>query len=212
MKETNEKNVVKISLSTFFLILAIIAIVVMGVYMYKEKISHNKEIESLETNLDAKESKIDELQGKIDSISNTINSEKTPNSKNDTNNSEELKETTNNTTTSNNKEEQNKNVKYEFQSADRAAAQGYPKILKIYELNEEELEFEYNSAKNFATETIDREVNGIAKANAEQLYEFEETIDNHQYKLVFELNESKDTVKVYEYDNGNVISYKNLFR
>ena len=181
----------------------------MALYIFTEKIGHNNEITGLETKLDAKQSEIDELQGKIDSISNTINSGKTSNSEN---NLEKTQNTTNVSTSNNVEKEQNKNVKYEFQSADRAAAQGYPKILKIYELNEEELEFEYNSAKNFATETIDREVNGIAKANAEQLYEFEETIDNHQYKLVFELNESKDTVKVYEYDNGNVISYMNLFR
>ena len=52
----------------------------------------------------------------------------------------------------------------------------------------------------------------MARANAEQLYEFDETIDNHQYKLVFEFNESKDTVTVYEYDNGHEMGYINLFR
>ena len=199
MKETNEKNVVKISLSTFFLILAIIAIIIMAFYIYTEKTSYNKEIANLETNLDAKQSEIDELQEKIDLISNTINSGKTIND-------------TNVPTSENVEKEKNKIVKYEFQSGDRAAAQGYPKILKIYELNENELDFEYNSARNFDTSTIDREVKGMARANAEQLYEFDETIDNHQYKLVFEFNESKDTVTVYEYDNGHEMGYINLFR
>ena len=213
MNETNEKNVVKISLSTFFLILATIAIVVMAVYIFIEKTSHNNEIEGLETKISAKQNEIDGLQGKIDSISNTINSGKTANSENDTNNSEELKDTTNNIATSNNKEEkQNKTVIYEFQSADRAAAQGYPRILKVFELTENELEFEYNSGHNFDTSTIDRKIIGTARANAEQLYEFDETIDNHQYKLIFEFNESKDTVTVFEYDNGNEMGYINLFR
>lgn len=212
MKETNEKNVVKISLSTFLLILAIIAIIIMAFYIYTANTSHNKEMESLETNLDAKQSKIDELQGKIDSISNTINSEKTSNNENNKKNSEKTQNTTKVSTSNNVEKEKNKIVKYEFQSADRAAVQGYPKILKIYELNENELDFEYNSARNFATGTIDREVKGISRANAEQLYEFDETIDNHQYKLVLKFNESKDTVTVYEYDNGNVISEINLFR
>ena len=209
MKKTNEKKVVKISLSAFLLILAIIAIIIMAFYIYTEKTNYNNEISRLETNLDAKQSKIDELQGKIDSISNTINSGKTSNFEN---NLEKTQDTTNVSTSNNVEKEQNKIVKYEFQSADRAAVQGYPKILKIYELNENELDFEYNSARNFETSTIDRKVKGMARANAEQLYEFDETIDNHQYKLIFEFNESKDTVTVYEYDNGNLMSEINLFR
>ena len=83
---------------------------------------------------------------------------------------------------------------------------------EMSETNENELEFEYNSGHNFDTSTIDRKIIGTARANAEQLYEFDETIDNHQYKLVFEFNESKDTVTVYEYDNGDEMGYINLFR
>lgn len=70
-----EKKVTKISLSTFLLILAIIAIVVMGVFIYK--LNNDKTIEI---------QKSSELQAQINSLSTTVNN---------------LKETVNNSTNSN---------------------------------------------------------------------------------------------------------------
>ena len=66
-----EKNVIKISFSTFFLILAVIAIVIMGVFMYK--ISKDKSAEQQKSN--ELQSQVNNLQEKIDQISNTINSD-----------------------------------------------------------------------------------------------------------------------------------------
>ncbi len=69
-----EKN-----LSTFFLILAIIAIILMGVYIYKldndkkAVIQKSTELQSQINNLNETES---QLQGKIDSTSNKVNSGK----------------------------------------------------------------------------------------------------------------------------------------
>ncbi len=72
-----EKNVTKISLSTFFLILAIIAIIVMGIFIYKlnndktAEIQKSTELQSQVNNLNGT---VSDLQGKINSISETINS------------------------------------------------------------------------------------------------------------------------------------------
>ena len=71
-----EKKTLKISLSTFLLILAIIIIIVMGVFIYK--LSNDKKSEiNKSTELQAKVSNLNEtisdLQGKIDRISETIN-------------------------------------------------------------------------------------------------------------------------------------------
>lgn len=81
-----EKKSVKISLSTFFLFIAIVVIIGMALYIYTEKINSNKEIADLEANATNMQDKIDELQGKIDSISNTINSDNISNDENNTNN------------------------------------------------------------------------------------------------------------------------------
>jgi len=183
-----EKKSLKRSLSTILLLFAIIVIIAMAYYIYIEKTNDNKEIANLELNVDNMKNTIDESQEESDSKSNTINSD------------------------GNNTSNQNKSVQYEFTSADQAATKGYPKILKIFKLTENELEFEYNSAFDFSKSTLDRQLSGIARTNAEQIYEFEETVDGHQYKLRFEFNKSKDTVKVYEYDNGNEIGFINLFR
>lgn len=70
-----EKKVTKISLSTFFLILSLIVIVVMGMYIYK--LSNDKSIEvkkssELQSKVNSLNENINDLQGKINTISETI--------------------------------------------------------------------------------------------------------------------------------------------
>ena len=72
-----EKNVTKISLSTFFLILAIIAIIVMGIFIYKLNNDKTAEIQKsaeLQSQVNSLNGTINDLQEKINSVSNTINS------------------------------------------------------------------------------------------------------------------------------------------
>ena len=86
-----EKKVTKISLSTFLLIIAIIAIIVMGIFIYKlnnEKtieIQKSTELQSQVNNLNGT---VSELQGKINSISETINTNTSSANNNVTNNTE----------------------------------------------------------------------------------------------------------------------------
>lgn len=72
-----EKNVTKISLSTFFLILAIIAIIVMGVFIYKlnnDKTAEVQKSTELQAQVNSLNGTVRDLQGKINNISETINS------------------------------------------------------------------------------------------------------------------------------------------
>ena len=66
-----EKKVVKISLSTLFLILAIIIIVIMTVFMYKfynEKIEANEKTAELQTQVSNLNKTVSSLQEKVDEI------------------------------------------------------------------------------------------------------------------------------------------------
>lgn len=72
-----EKKVTKISLSTFFLILAIIAIIVMGIFIYKlsnDKTTESKKSAELQTQVNNLNGTVSELQEKINRVSETINS------------------------------------------------------------------------------------------------------------------------------------------
>lgn len=72
-----EKNVTKISLSTFFLIFAILVILVMGIFMFKlynEKTEETKKSTELQSQVNSLTSTVTELKGKINSISENINS------------------------------------------------------------------------------------------------------------------------------------------
>ena len=64
------------NVSTVFLVIAIILIVVMGAFMYMQKTKSDKQIAELENNAGKLQETINDLQGKIDTISNTINSNK----------------------------------------------------------------------------------------------------------------------------------------
>ena len=73
-----EKNVTKISLSTFLLIIAIIAIIVMGVFIYKLNNDKTAEIQKsteLQSQLNNLNGTVSDLQRKINNISETINTD-----------------------------------------------------------------------------------------------------------------------------------------
>ena len=77
VKIMEENKTTKISLSTFFLIIAVILIMIMGIFMYKthnEKIAATEKTEELQTQVKELTENINSLQGKISSISETINS------------------------------------------------------------------------------------------------------------------------------------------
>ena len=84
-----EKNVTKISLSTFLLIIAIIAIIVMGIFIYKLNNDKTAEIQKsteLQSQVNSLNGTVSDLQEKINKVSETINSSRnTTNSENSNN-------------------------------------------------------------------------------------------------------------------------------
>ena len=71
-----EKKVTKISLSTFLLLIAIVAIIVMGVFIYKlnnDKAMEIKKSTELQAQVDSLNWTVNDLQGKMNKISETIN-------------------------------------------------------------------------------------------------------------------------------------------
>lgn len=69
-----EKKAIKTSLSTFFLILAIIAICVMGVYIYRlndDKMKSTDQVSQLNNQINSLENTVNSLQKKIENTSNT---------------------------------------------------------------------------------------------------------------------------------------------
>lgn len=71
-----EKNTTKISLSTFLLIIAIIAIIVMGIFIYKlntEKTIETQKSADLQAQVSSLNSTVNNLQSKINTISETVN-------------------------------------------------------------------------------------------------------------------------------------------
>lgn len=124
---------------------------------------------------------------------------------NEDTNSNKVSLNSSNTTNNEDSKNTNKSIKYEFKSTDETA------VLKVYELTDKNLSFEYNSGFDFSKNTIDRNIAGTATTNVENLYEYEENVSGHQYKIVFEFNTDKDKVTVYEYDNGDKLSQINLW-
>lgn len=73
-----EKNATKISLSTFLLIIAIIAIIVMGIFIYKlnnEKTIETQKSADLQAQVSSLNSTVNSLQSKINTISETVNND-----------------------------------------------------------------------------------------------------------------------------------------
>ena len=141
-----EKKTTTISLSTFFLVLAIIAIVVMGVFIYKlynDKAMEVQKSTELQAQVNSLNGTVSDLQGKINAISNTIN----------TNNSSNVS----NTASSNN--DSNVNI-------DKIAKELFEKAaVKIYET-------EYSDYGEYedANPVVDKEINGKTYRKKNVLY------------------------------------------
>ena len=203
----------KMKLSTFITIIAIGVVIMLAIFMFIQKKNSEDRIKELQNESAKLQETVTELQGKLDSISNIASTmdETKPDDNKEKNVSTNNNTSNNNSTVSNNyTDNQTKNVKYEFVSVDRAAMQGHAIVLKIYNLTENELDFSYDSAIDFETDVLDREVKGIARTNANKQYEFEENVSGHIYKIVFNFSDDMDEVKVTEYDNGKESGWINL--
>ena len=108
-----KKNTVKIGLLTFFLLLSLIVIFVMGYFIYRidtEKQNKDKELENLNYKIEELDNKVKNFEEKKNIASNTINSSNTVNSSNAINSSNTIN-SSNATNSSNNSIEINEKKK-----------------------------------------------------------------------------------------------------
>lgn len=121
-----KKEPIKVNLSTFFLIIAIIIIAVMGYFIFRtfnEKTISEEKVSNL--NL-----QVNELQGKIDKISNITSAVDNTNT------------TQNNTTESINNLEKYKGIWYEKESDSKANEHQNPTTIKITSVNNNQITFD----------------------------------------------------------------------
>lgn len=110
-----EKNVTKISLSTFLLIIAIIAIIIMGVFIYnlnKEKTAEIQKISELQSQVNSLNGTINNLQEELSTISENINSNNS-NENTSSDASETINNNSSNENTSSTKEYQISGIYYQ---------------------------------------------------------------------------------------------------
>lgn len=177
-----ENKNVKLKLSTvlFVLFLLILVIAIVCVLITNSKNKNNIEVDNEKNNQNVVENAIDDERQEAEEMDGEIE------------NFENLE------------------VKYEYQSADNSAAEGNPAILKIYEINEDQIKFEYNKGFNLDTSTIDREIKGIAQINAENKYEYKDLeSDFADYTMEFEI--LSDYVVLKEYKYGELFASINLY-
>lgn len=207
-----DKKTKKISISTFLLFLAIIALIVMGIFIYKissDKSAEEKKSSELQSQVNSLNGTVSDLQGKINDISENINSN--TNQENKTSETESSiksktqEEIKNEATKTNTAVKQNTSAEplYFYSSGDNAAAKGNPELLYVYELSNNTLKFKYHTPWN------EEDIEGPAKSTDGKKYVYE----NGNKKLEILLNSmGEDSVKVTEYENNSMTSYKNLFK
>ncbi len=213
-------------LSIFLLLISIIIIVIMGIFifkLYKDRESATMKVEELNKLTSTLDKTVEELQGKMDSISNTINNSTTDTSDKTTNSDNKSTENTNNKNNNNNnnkntsnENEVNKNstntnvtiaeskkILFEYSSGDSNAAKGNPEVLKVYKIDDNQLDFEYHAAWN------SNDIIGTAKKTIDNTYVYQ----MDESKIEFLINaQGNNSVKVTEYKNGEVTSYVNLWK
>lgn len=92
---------------------------------------------------------------------------------------------------------------YIYSSGDNVAAHGNPELLYVYKFDDNVIEFKYHTP--WSTD----EVKGVAKKTASDTY----TYVNGNYKIELILNSmGENSIKVTEYKNNEVSSWKNLWR
>ena len=97
-----------------------------------------------------------------------------------------------------------------YTSGDNNAANGNPSELCVsIDLANKEFHFEYNNGLYVDSNTIGRYIIGIAKEVKDNVYEYKELYEGHEYKLSFEYNGTKITIN--EYINDKLESSINVF-
>lgn len=103
----------------------------------------------------------------------------------------------------NNNNNNNNNVLYTYGSADNSSTNGNGELLYVYEMNDNIIKFKYH------TPWSENDITGTATKATNDLYVYQK--DN--YKIEIQLNTTGDnSLKITEYENNSVTSWKNLWK
>jgi hypothetical protein len=92
---------------------------------------------------------------------------------------------------------------YVYGSADNSAVNGNPEMLYVYEFSNSVIKFKYHTPWN------KEDIEGVAKSTDGETYIYE----NGNKKVELLLNSmGENSIKVTEYENDSMTSYKNLFK
>ena len=93
-----------------------------------------------------------------------------------------------------------KKVLYLYTSGDNNAMKGNPEILKIYSIDDKEIDFQYHAVWN------EKDISGVAQNISSNKYVY----GDNNYKI--ELNLNEDSIEVNEYTSGQLTSTVKLFK
>lgn len=93
-----------------------------------------------------------------------------------------------------------KKVLYLYTSGDNNAMKGNPEILKIYSIDDKEIDFQYHAVWN------EKDISGVAQNTSSNKYVY----GDNNYKI--ELNLNEDSIEVNEYTSGQLTSTVKLFK
>ena len=215
----NEKNITKINLSTIFLIFAIIAIIVMGIFIYKlnnDKTAEIKKSTELQAQVDNLSETVNDLQEKTNSISENKNSNTSKdnttlsNETTNTNNSSLTNEVSNSKTSDSNYTDitlngiyaiPNTDISWEFTKDGKAYSVGNMNVMRgTYKTTgNNSVEIHYTENKIW-----DDEISGKVNIEKVDIYEYITIDNNGNINLK---NQDNETVKLEKYGDSTPNAY-----
>ncbi len=184
----------KISKILIIIGLVVIMIVVLLAVSLKKEEKTNSNIVNTNTSNEmvAQNNAVENTNATENKIENEVNNEK--NMINENTNKEEKS-----TKKESNFEEK---ILYSYVSADNSAMNGNPEILDVYEKTDKIIRFKYHAG------WLENDVTGTANKESEGVYSYKDG----GYEIKIQLNSlGEDSIKVTEYNNGELSGWKNLF-
>ena len=194
-----EKKVTKISLSTYLLVIAIFAIVVMGALIYKLNNDKTAEIQkstNLQAQVNSLNGTVSDLQGKINTISETVNS-----SISKDNSTLSNKTTNTNNSSSTNEESNSKTSEKKYKDVILSGTYGFPNSDHGWEFTKDGKAYSCDNMGIMKGTYKTTEKNSV-EIHYTEGKEWDETTGEEKIK----------TINIYEYitiDNNGNIYWKN---
>lgn len=172
----------KINLSSFIIVLSLIIIIITCIFIFKTYKENTSYKNQITNNI------VSNIENNNEINNNSIE-------ENSDNNISNNIDTTNNIF--------DKEELFVYSSADNSAARGYPELLYVYDINDNKIVFKYHAP------WFEEDVKGEAIKAEENTYIYEK--DNYKIEILLS-DEGENSVKVTEYKDNELVSWKNLWK